>query len=131
MSDTAKPKLPDTYRYQYRLVHQYGQWRHHYELIGRRGGLDFHITDLGEERVPDRYSAGLEFHYREPPSYMATKPPSRDCCHLLNAPCWHDGTSLYAHEKLLPRFDGMDHEQMFRALVVEANRAFESDDESA
>jgi hypothetical protein len=120
--------LPREYRYVYKLWLFAGHWKHNYHLVGRWGGLNFHITDFGEERlaaIPDRYSAGLECHYRQPPDYMRNDPPSHDCCWLLKAPCWHDGTSIYAQETLLPLFDGKDHVRMFVHLAKEADERFE------
>ena len=120
--------LPGRYRYQYRLMLQFGHWVHYYELIGARGGLHFHVSDHGEDYEKKYYGhrmiAGLEIHYRTPPDYMAHQPPSQDECDLLKAACWHDGTSLYAHDVLLPIFDGRDHEGMFRLLVDEADKRF-------
>ncbi len=109
--------LPRIYRYQYCLRLFAGNWNHSYEVIGRWGALNFHVTDLGEDYAKkfssDQYSAGLECHYRTPPSYMADQPPSQDYCWLLKQPCWHDGTSLYALEVLMPFFDPQNHKPMF------------------
>jgi hypothetical protein len=119
--------LPRTYRYEYRLSSRFGHWRHSYSLIGRWGGLEFHVTDLGESALSytsERLSSGLEVHHREPPEYMASDPPSHDECWLLKSPCWHDGTSLYARETLLPMFDGVSHEKMFSRLAHEADDRF-------
>ena len=118
--------LPRKYRYKYTLTEQFGHWRHSYELVGRWGGLHFHVTDMGANNphVYERYSAGLECHWREPPSYMADAPPSHDDCWLLKQPCWHDGTSLYARETILPLFDGQSHERMFLFLAGEADERF-------
>lgn len=118
--------LTDRYRYQYRMFYQFGSWKHFYELIGRHGAVHFHVTDFGENRkgFPDRYSAGFEVHYREPPNYMRSLPPSHDHCPLLKTPCWHDGTSLYAQETLLPMFLRMNHIAMFRFLIGDADNRF-------
>lgn len=118
-------KLPDQYRYTYKTTLFAGHWKHDYQLIGRHGGLNFHITDMGDEYAAkynvDRFSAGLEYHWRVPPDYMADKPPSHDRCWLLKCPCWHDGTSVYAQETLLPLFDGRDHMRLFMKLAMDAN----------
>lgn len=115
--------LPRTYRYQYRLSLRYGSWAHSYELVGRHGALHLHINDMGEKHA-DRYSAGLEIHYRSPPEYMDDKPPTHDECWLMKCPCWHDGTTLYAETHFLPMFDGVNHERLFLALATEADERF-------
>lgn len=116
--------LPRTYRYQYRMWLFAGHWKHSYELIGRWGGIHFHVTDFADNpHASERYSAGLEIHYRQPPPYM-DGPPSHDECFLLKAPCWHDGTSLYAQERILPLFNGRDHDTLFRFLAGEADERF-------
>ena len=116
-------KLPREYRYTYKLHLFAGYWNHDYQLVGRHGGLNLHITDMGDNTIGgERYSTGLEYHYREPPDHMTDQPPSQDECWLLKQPCWHDGTSLYARERYLPMFDGQNHERMFFALANEFKR---------
>lgn len=124
----SKIELPRTYTYNYRFYQRPGgYWAHSYDLVGRWGGVNFHVTDFGKDNpdFPDRYSAGLEYHFRQPPSYMADLPPSHDECWLLKAPCWHDGTSLYAQEKLLPLFDGQNHLALFLRLASDADDQFD------
>lgn len=122
--------LPRKYRYRYRMELFGGHWHHSYELIGRWGGLALNITDFGDENIKilgQRYSAGLECHYRQPPNYMSDAPPSHDKCSVLGGcPCWHDGTSLYAQEHFVPLFDGVSHDRMFRHLAADADGRFEA-----
>ena len=115
--------LPRRYRYQYRMDDYYGQWRYTYCLVGRWGAVHLHISEHGDQGAVQR-SAGLETHYRQPPRHMDDRPPSQDECWLLRAPCWHDGTTLYAEESLLPMFDGVHHEAMFRRLAGFADETF-------
>lgn len=116
------------YRVRYVWSHRFGHPHHSYEVVGRHGGLHLHISDLGDEHAKkygERYSAGLESHWREPPGYMADQPPSQDECWLLKQPCWHDGTSLYAQERYVPMFvGGLSPEAMLRALCAEADKRF-------
>lgn len=97
----------------------FGSVRHHWELIGPQGGLHFHASEYD-----GRWSCGLEFHsYRNP----GDEPPSQVHCWLLKAPCWHDGTSLYA-DTLWQRIESdareSNHEAIFRCLEREADEYF-------
>ena len=67
-------------------------------------------------------SADLEYHFSFNP-YNERKAPSNSPCWLLGAPCWHEGTSLYAIETVWPMVEGSlragDHESVFRTLEHE------------
>ena len=119
-----KPRL----EYEHRFSFRFGNPHYIYSLVGAEGAVHFHVTDYGEEfrkRHGDRYSGGLETHYRSPPDYMRGDAPSQQRCWLLGCPCWHDGTSLYASETLIPRWE-MDksHEAMQAMLVREYAERF-------
>lgn len=122
------------FRNKYELHDHYGSWNHTWTVIGRHGAMHFHVLDLGERKDGlDRYSGGLETHYRTPPEYMADRVPSQDKCWLLGCPCWHDGTLLYAMENLLPFWlaDPHNHTRIFRRLESEYERTFEPKCEAA
>lgn len=94
----------------------FGSERHHWELVGANGALHFHAT------ITDGYgtSCGLEVHHLE-----GDGAPHHINCPLTGGRCWHDGTSLYAEEKLWPLIreylkDG-SHEIIFRILESEAD----------
>lgn len=73
-------------------------------VVGKSGALDFHCT-RGDSEVARRFgrSGGVEFHYRQPTSYMAADYGStHEHCWILQGPCWHDGTSLWASEHWIP-----------------------------
>jgi hypothetical protein len=57
---------------------------------------------------------------------MAEQAPSQDKCWLLHCPCWHDGTSLYASETVIPFWlvAPHDHERMFQFLIREYEDRF-------
>jgi hypothetical protein len=79
------------------------RWRHSWQIEGEHGGAELHISSYeidGEER----WSAGLECHYRKPPEYMRGQAPSHSPCWLLHGPCWHDGTSTHAQDEFVPLF---------------------------
>lgn len=118
------------YRCRYEYHTDVGYPRHYWIVISRHGAVHFRVTDLGEEWAKthgDRYSGGLEFHYRSPPEYLKDNAPSQDKCWILKAPCWHDGTSLYASESLVPFWlmDPHNHKRMFERLQQEAERLAE------
>ncbi len=106
-----------------------GEYKNHvYTCIGARGAIHFHVTDYGELfQFGPRYSGGLEVHYRQPPDYMRDDAPSQDKCWLIGCPCWHDGTSLYASEFLIPYWQAnpQDHDRMFCCLEKEYRDRFE------
>jgi len=110
--------------HKYTWAKPYGSIRHTWQLVGPRGAIHFHAA------VTEKYgvSAGLEIHYMTPPDYMQDQAPSQTKCWLLNCPCWHDGTTLYAEETLWPIFKAMlhsgDHEAIFRFLEQEADSRF-------
>jgi len=93
--------------------------RHSWELVGPTGGIHFHVADD---------TAGLEIHYTSPPDYMKGTAPHQTKCWLLNCPCWHDGTSLYATDTLWPMIKSYlkagDHEKIFKILEREADERF-------
>lgn len=118
------------YRCKYTYEKPFGDPKHVWTVIGRHGAIHFHVSDMGEDRSrqygTDRYSGGLECHYRMPPDYMGNQAPSQDTCWLLGQPCWHDGTSLYASERVIPFWicAPHDHERMFQFLIGEYEGRF-------
>ena len=75
-----------SYTYTPRLDWVHHDWVVHCEY----GAVNFHVQIHNE----GKYDAcpGMEFHSRT----STGGPPSHVNCHVLKAPCWHDGTSLYA-----------------------------------
>lgn len=112
------------FRCEYTYNKRFGSPKHCWICIGPKGATHLHISgphgDFG-------YSAGLEAHYRTPPEYMADQAPSHDDCWVLKAPCWHDGTSLYASEVALPLWlsNPHDHDGIFAWLEREYASRFE------
>lgn len=94
----------------------FGNPSHRWELVGAGGALHFHAT------IVEKYgtSCGLEVHRLE-----GEGAPHHVNCPLTGGRCWHDGTSLYAEEKLWPVISAYlktgDHEQIFRLLECEAD----------
>ncbi len=110
-------------KYEYQV--QFGNPVHTWSIVGPASGLHLYITDQGKEyaeKYGDRYSGGIETHYRSPPAYMADDAPSHDNCWLLCCPCWHDGSSLQVTEFWIPFWQSNpnDHDRMFLALIADA-----------
>jgi hypothetical protein len=81
----------------------------HFQIVvrGEYGAIEFHFTVPREWR-PLMYDAtskpffslGVEFHKR-----VSAGESNREACALLgNDPCYHDGTSLWASEYVMPAF---------------------------
>ena len=118
------------FRNEYRYAPRFDNPEHIWTCTGSLGAMHFHATDLGEEyegKHGIRFSAGLEIHSRAPLSDTAPN----EKCWLIGGPCWHDGTSLYAQERVVPywRQEPDNHERMFRFLEREYENRFVSDRE--
>ena len=112
MSDV---KVRKTYRFN---PDRFGSDEHSYEVVGRDGGVQLHITERGAEAY-----GGLEFHYAQCPSWVDS-PPNHAPCWLIGGPCWHDGTSLYVEEVLLPTWKRLrgDTKAMLEEVAREYHR---------
>lgn len=114
------------FRNEYRYAPRFGNPEHIWTVTGGRGAIHFHVTDLGKDyKHGDRYGGGLEVHSRQPFG-NSDDAPSHEKCWLLGGPCWHDGTSLYAQETLIPFWLAAptDHERIFRLLEREYRERF-------
>lgn len=108
--------LTRRYRYKYVVAFAHGSWSHDYEIIGAKGGANLHVTGPNRYGEQDHWTAGLELHSRSPIG-GEDKAPTFDKCWLLNCPCWHDGTTTFAEEQLLPLFMDGDHRLIFRRMI--------------
>jgi hypothetical protein len=116
-------ELPANFDYEYRVNRPYGDvWQHVWLIHGPLGSVHFHFSHNPEHEAKYGPSAGLEIHYRTPPPYMKDRAPQHPQCQILHAPCWHDGTSLYATEKLYPLVDMRKPLEFFSWLVLEMDR---------
>lgn len=118
------------FRCEYVYCRPYETVVHAWKLIGAAGGLHLHISDREEELIFGRYSGNLEFHYRAPPNHLKTYAPNDDRCWLLGCPCWHDGTSVYASDFLIPFWlvEPNNHDRMFISLAHEYTKKFGGED---
>lgn len=108
---------------EYKYENRFNSPLHSWTCIARHGAIQLRIS----EYKPGEWSGGLEIHYRQPPEYMADNAPSHEKCWLLGQPCWHDGTSLYVSETVIPFWlsDKSNHDRMFEFLQHEARERFE------
>ncbi|KKM06547.1 hypothetical protein LCGC14_1742930 [marine sediment metagenome] len=116
------------FRFKYSYEPRFRHPMHTWSMVGAKGAVELHITDYGEEHQQEygqRFSGGIETHWRSPPAHLQDQPPSQDTCWLLHCPCWHDGSSLQASEFWIPRWIDImlaspaDHDAMFALLESE------------
>lgn len=76
-----------------------------YWIVCALGAVEFQVHDISPMRQEDdvdfdRVTAGIELHWRKPPSHSKDDPPDHPCCTTLGCgavgpPCWHDGSSTW------------------------------------
>lgn len=69
-----------------------------FAVIGVRSAVHFWVEPNWEDN--EKSWGGVEFHERPEDG----REPDNEDCWLLNGPCCHDGSSLYASEKVIPMF---------------------------
>lgn len=94
-------------------------------LVGTEGAVDFHVSHAIAQFAYLGRTGGIEEHHRSRVPYMDEK-PSHDNCWILNGPCWHDGSSLYASEVLIPIFESGGESAIWIALRGEYISRFRS-----
>ena len=119
------------------LTHRlrFGDWEWRYQLEGRDGAVEFwcrrrsdrSIQVLGPDAGPQTYG-GFEVH-RALPGASDGAPSHGRCSALSDRACWHDGSSLYAAEFWVPKWDRdpNDHEAIFVALAAEYRKRFDKE----
>ncbi len=113
------------YRQKYELLPRaWGNIMHVWSVETALGAVHLHITDYGEDRSQhfvDRYSGGVEYHWRYPPAHAPHKAPDHTDCPYVHGVCWHDGTSMYASDYYVPMIENAGsidsvHEMIFLSL---------------
>jgi len=87
-------------------------------VIGPAGAVDFHCNNVSIGHGID-WIGGIEEHRREPDKYQVGKPPDHTDCRLLEGNCWHDGSSLYASEVLIPILKQRGEDALWTQLEAE------------
>jgi len=106
----------------YRMSEEFGRWTHRWAIEGEHMAVEFWTRDINADVDP---VCGLEAHYRRCPPHRDPCPPDHPMCSVLRfAPCWHDGTSLYARERYMPHFSSKrpDHDTIFMLLADDLER---------
>ena len=119
--------LSDRYSRKYVKEWRFNRWEHRWEIVGCDGAAHLSIVPY-ELSGTTEYSAGLEMHYRRPAPYMKNRPPNHARCFLLEGPCWHVGTSLYAQEHFVPMFLAGDEDGIFFAMMQWCDRNLTPED---
>jgi len=77
-------------------------------VVGVKGGVHFWCEECSahwQKSYGERYCGGVEVHWRNKPEWASRDKPDNDNCWLLEGPCWHDGSSLYADEVAIPKWE--------------------------
>lgn len=95
----------------------WGSATHIYSLVGGQGAVHFWVREFQKDKGEIGQSGGVEIHRRRPQDNSKHDPPSHNQCWLLNAPCWHDGSSLLGEEWIRRwKIDPHDHNMLFCRL---------------
>ena len=109
------------WRAQLRLSERFSKWDWSFEIVGAQGGVHLHISGPHVYDGRENWSAGLEFHSR---TATDDEPPSHARCWLLDAPCWHEGTSSYPQERYMPLWHAGHYDEIFRKMIRDADKFF-------
>ena len=89
-------------------------------VVGKHGAIEFwmfsddHLKGLG---LSTRSLGGVETHQRTPFEYSQSQgTPDHEECPVLDGPCWHDGTSLWASEHWIPKYRILGEEWVWAEL---------------
>lgn len=93
------------YKQSYRMYWRFSSWGHSWEMVGEAGAIHVHLSTYltGKDLRLWELSGGIELHYRKPPGHLKDRPPSYTDCPLIGL-CWHDGSSLWVTEQIVPNF---------------------------
>ena len=97
-----------------------GTQRHSFAVVGTKGAVEFWFhTDSME-------CSGFEVHSRSGEGHWTNMPdhPSHLKCELLDGPCWHNGTSLWASEFWVPLYEAGGPDAVWRRLEREYPERF-------
>lgn len=82
-------------------------------VVGPEGAIEFWMMP----EMRGLKLGGVETHRRTPFEYSLHKEiPDHDHCAVLDGPCWHDGTSLWASEHWIPMYEACGEEWVWLEL---------------
>lgn len=130
-------KLPRHLRYQFKGEMRFGSAiEFRYWAEGRDGAVEFWVREsfkAGFETEGEReWYGGIELHSLQP---TQDSPPDYARCPMLSdRACWHDGSSSYARETWIPRWERCggpkcDPREMWSYLAVEYASRFAQPEE--
>lgn len=111
-----------------------------YSMVTALGAIEFWVSDISPMRKEDdvdfdRVTAGIELHWRNPPSHSRDDPPDHPCCTVLGGgavgpPCWHDGSSTWGQSYVERWRHRRTEVEVLQWLVPLLDRLNEESDES-
>lgn len=123
--------LKARFRYHYSCSFRSGySLTHSYVVEGSKGAMELRIMQFGNSDCAE-FSAGLEMHSATP--MYGDNPPDHGQCQAVSMrPCWHDGTSSYAMDKLLPMWKASNANLVdtFQMVVTEYEKRFDNGEKS-
>lgn len=99
----------------YEMTDNNGRKQHTWSSKDEKGGVHIWGRLSKLEGWPTEWIGGCESHSYSPPDYEPNSKPHNDPCWLLEAPCWHDGSSLMFTERVagyLPHPEAEDADDM-------------------
>lgn len=107
-----------TSHHKYTWTARHGTVTHQWELLTATGGIVFHVAINESFGSP---ACGIEKH-----SNTGKGAPDHSNCWLTHRWCWHDGSSLYASERLWPMIEPLllkgDHARIFQILELDQEK---------
>lgn len=94
-----------TLRRKYELIERFGNRVHSWSIEGRDGAINIHVTI--NDNQEHRTYGGVEVHSR---TALGDRPPDHHYCQYTGGHCWHDGSSLWVEENIVPYIKGYKEE---------------------
>lgn len=86
--------------------------RHTWKYVSAKGGVHIWAQEVKPELrgvLFDKFYGGIEVHWRKKPDWVSRDEPDHAHCWVLDAPCWHDGSSLQFDEQIAPVLKATDN----------------------
>lgn len=86
-------------------------------VVGKHGGIEFWFIEPAQDDPWKERLGGVETHQRRPMEYSKSQDtPDHKHCEVIDGPCWHDGTSLWASEHWIPMYEACGEEWVWQEL---------------
>lgn len=80
---------------------EYNDGRHIWACRNELGGIHIWAQEFNSPFAFCSYYGGIEVHSPKQ-VYDFSPEPSHESCWLIGGPCWHDGSSLWFQEQIIP-----------------------------